>query len=46
MNEEAARRATLRGLLKLKQLPEEQWLALDEIEPAKEIVKRFSTGAM
>ena len=46
MNEDAARRATLRGLLKFKLLPEDEWLPLDEIEPAKEIVKRFSTGAM
>ena len=28
------------------ELPEEEWLPLEEIEPAKEIVKRFSTGAM
>ncbi len=46
INEDAARRATLRGLLQFKELPEEEWLPLDEIEPAKEIVKRFSTGAM
>ena len=46
MNEDAARRATLRGLLKFKLLPEDEWLPLDEIEPAKEIVKHFSTGAM
>src|SRR3954464_13936218 len=46
MNEDAARRATLRGLLKFRELPEAEWLDLDEIEPAREIVKRFSTGAM
>jgi glutamate synthase domain-containing protein 2/glutamate synthase domain-containing protein 1/glutamate synthase domain-containing protein 3 len=46
VNEDAARRATLRGLLQFQELPEDQWLPLDEIEPAKEIVKRFSTGAM
>src|SRR4051795_1500883 len=46
MNEDAARRATLRGLLKFCELPEAEWLDLDEIEPAREIVKRFSTGAM
>ncbi len=46
INEDAARRATLRGLLQFRELPEDEWLPLDEIEPAKEIVKRFSTGAM
>src|SRR5215217_83840 len=46
MNEDAARRATLRGLLQFRERPEDEWLPLDEIEPAKEIVKRFSTGAM
>ncbi len=46
VNEDAARRATLRGLLQFQELPEDQWLPLEEIEPAKEIVKRFSTGAM
>jgi glutamate synthase (NADPH) large chain len=35
---------TLRGLLKLKYA--EQPIALEEVEPAKEIVKRFTTGAM
>jgi glutamate synthase (NADPH/NADH) large chain/glutamate synthase (ferredoxin) len=46
INDDAARRATLRGLLQFQELPEDQWLPLEEIEPAKEIVKRFSTGAM
>src|SRR5829696_7559413 len=46
VNEDAARRATLRGLLKLRELPEEQWAPLEEVEPASEIVKRFVTGAM
>jgi glutamate synthase domain-containing protein 2/glutamate synthase domain-containing protein 1/glutamate synthase domain-containing protein 3 len=46
MNDDAARRATLRGLLRFRELPEDQWLELDAIEPAKEIVKHFSTGAM
>ena len=46
VNEDAARRATLRGLLKFRELPEDEWLPLDEIEPASEIVKRFVTGAM
>jgi glutamate synthase domain-containing protein 2/glutamate synthase domain-containing protein 1/glutamate synthase domain-containing protein 3 len=35
---------TLRGLLKLKYA--DQPLPLDEVEPASEIVKRFTTGAM
>ena len=39
-------RATLRGLLQFRELPEDEWLPLDEIEPAEEIVKRFVTGAM
>ena len=46
VNEDAARRATLRGLLKFRELPEDQWLAEDDVEPASEIVKRFVTGAM
>jgi glutamate synthase domain-containing protein 2/glutamate synthase domain-containing protein 1/glutamate synthase domain-containing protein 3 len=46
VNEDSARRATLRGLLQFRELPEDQWLPLDAIEPAKEIVKRFATGAM
>ena len=36
--------STLRGLLKLKYA--ETAIPLDEVEPAKEIVKRFTTGAM
>jgi glutamate synthase domain-containing protein 2/glutamate synthase domain-containing protein 1/glutamate synthase domain-containing protein 3 len=35
---------TLRGLLKLKYADEP--IPLDDVEPAKEIVKRFTTGAM
>jgi glutamate synthase domain-containing protein 2/glutamate synthase domain-containing protein 1/glutamate synthase domain-containing protein 3 len=35
---------TLRGLLKLKYA--DKPLSLDEVEPASEIVKRFTTGAM
>jgi len=35
---------TLRGLLDLK--PAAEPVPLDEVEPAKEIVKRFATGAM
>lgn len=37
--------ATLRGLFKLK-TGERTAIPLDEVEPASEIVKRFSTGAM
>jgi len=44
VNDESRRRATLRGLLKLKAAPEP--IPLEEVEPAKEIVKRFATGAM
>ena len=45
-NEEAATRATLRGLIKIKTLDEAQQVPLEEVEPAAEIVKRFRTGAM
>ncbi len=44
VNDDAARKATLRGLMKLRTLPKP--LPLEEIESAEEIVKRFSTGAM
>jgi glutamate synthase domain-containing protein 2/glutamate synthase domain-containing protein 1/glutamate synthase domain-containing protein 3 len=44
VNERAARTSTLRGLMKFKFAPEP--LALEEVEPAVEIVKRFTTGAM
>jgi glutamate synthase domain-containing protein 2/glutamate synthase domain-containing protein 1/glutamate synthase domain-containing protein 3 len=46
VNADSARRATLRGLLQFRELPESEWLALEDVEPAKEIVKRFATGAM
>src|SRR3954470_5812033 len=45
INDDASRRATLRGLLKFRFGTEEE-LPLEEVEPAKEIVKRFATGAM
>ncbi len=45
VNEDAARRATLRGLLELGRAGREP-IALEEVEPAKEIVRRFCTGAM
>jgi glutamate synthase domain-containing protein 2/glutamate synthase domain-containing protein 1/glutamate synthase domain-containing protein 3 len=43
-NEESTRRAALRGLMTLRYA--EQPIPLEEVEPATEIVKRFSTGAM
>jgi glutamate synthase (NADPH/NADH) large chain/glutamate synthase (ferredoxin) len=45
VNHEAARKATLRGLLQFS-FPEDGGIPLDEVQPAAEIVKRFSTGAM
>eukprot|EP00210_Caulerpa_lentillifera_P004796 g4578.t1 len=44
INEELSKKCTLRGLLKFKNIGES--VPLDEVEPAKEIVKRFCTGAM
>ncbi len=52
VNEDAARRATLRGLLRIGGGESEAGAAghtaisIDEVEPASEIVKRFCTGAM
>jgi glutamate synthase (NADPH/NADH) large chain len=43
---DSTRRATLRGLLKFKAGANGGAIALSEVEPAKEIVKRFVTGAM
>jgi glutamate synthase domain-containing protein 2/glutamate synthase domain-containing protein 1/glutamate synthase domain-containing protein 3 len=43
-NEESTRKAALRGLMKLRTAPES--IPLDQVEPATEIVKRFTTGAM
>ena len=45
-NEDARNRCTLRGLLKFNDNAFTQSIPLDEVEPAKEIVKRFCTGAM
>ena len=45
VNEIALKRATLRGLFKLK-AEESGPVPIEEVEPAKEIVKRFATGAM
>jgi glutamate synthase domain-containing protein 2/glutamate synthase domain-containing protein 1/glutamate synthase domain-containing protein 3 len=44
VNSDAARRATLRGLLKLR--ADVEPVPLEEVQPAREIVKRFATGAM
>jgi len=43
VNDEAAHRCTLRGLLQFKKATP---IPVDQVEPAKEIVKRFVTGAM
>jgi glutamate synthase (NADPH) large chain len=44
LDEQNRHLCTLRGLLKLKYLDEP--IPIDEVEPSKEIVKRFTTGAM
>ncbi|MCA3000616.1 MAG: glutamate synthase-related protein [Burkholderiales bacterium] len=44
INDQTKRHMTLRGLFELKPLGPA--IPLDEVEPAKEIVKRFATGAM
>jgi glutamate synthase domain-containing protein 2/glutamate synthase domain-containing protein 1/glutamate synthase domain-containing protein 3 len=44
VNEESTSKAALRGLMTFRTA--EQPIPLEEIEPATEIVKRFSTGAM
>jgi len=46
VNEESTRKAALRGLLDFRPAPGAAPIALEEVEPASEIVKRFSTGAM
>jgi glutamate synthase domain-containing protein 2/glutamate synthase domain-containing protein 1/glutamate synthase domain-containing protein 3 len=49
INEDAARKATLRGLLKIgpaDAATAPQAIPLEQVEPAGEIVKRFCTGAM
>jgi glutamate synthase domain-containing protein 2/glutamate synthase domain-containing protein 1/glutamate synthase domain-containing protein 3 len=45
VNDDASRRATLRGLMQFKTGAVEP-IDIDEVEPASEIVKRFATGAM
>src|SRR6202451_1244183 len=44
IDNQSANLCTLRGLMKLKKA--ETPVPIDEVEPAKEIVKRFTTGAM
>jgi glutamate synthase domain-containing protein 2/glutamate synthase domain-containing protein 1/glutamate synthase domain-containing protein 3 len=44
VNEESSRKATLRGLLKIADPGDP--IDIEEVEPAREIVKRFATGAM
>jgi glutamate synthase domain-containing protein 2/glutamate synthase domain-containing protein 1/glutamate synthase domain-containing protein 3 len=43
-NEDVVRRGQLRGLMKLKTVPEP--IPLEQVEPATSIVRRFTTGAM
>ncbi|WP_315124378.1 glutamate synthase-related protein [Comamonas antarctica] len=45
VNDQSQRHMTLRGLFEFKCEPA-QAIALEEVEPAAEIVKRFATGAM
>src|SRR5262245_66356301 len=48
INDQSEQLMTLRGLFRLKSAKEmgRQPLALDQVEPAANIVRRFSTGAM
>jgi glutamate synthase (NADPH/NADH) large chain len=45
INDQSKRHMTLRGLFEFRIDPSKA-IPLDEVEPAKEIVKRFATGAM
>ena len=45
INDQSRRHLTLRGLFEFKIDPSKA-IPLDQVEPAKEIVKRFATGAM
>ena len=45
INDQSRRHMTLRGLFEFKIDPTKA-ISVDEVEPAKEIVKRFATGAM
>ena len=44
INDQTKRHLTLRGLFEFR--PQGEAIPLDEVEPAKEIVKRFATGAI
>ena len=44
VNDQTRRHMTFRGLFEIK--PARPPVSIDEVEPAKEIVKRFATGAM
>ena len=44
INDQTKRHLTLRGLFEFR--PHGEAIALDEVEPAREIVKRFATGAI
>src|SRR5271163_4143517 len=48
LNEQSERLLTLRGLFKIKTAEDEKRkpVPLDQVEPAKDIVRRFATGAM
>ena len=46
INAQSERQMTLRGMLRFAVPAGNEPLALDQVEPAAEIVKRFSTGAM
>ncbi|MBI4275582.1 MAG: glutamate synthase large subunit, partial [Rhizobiales bacterium] len=48
LNEQTERLVTIRGLFKLRAAEEDgrKKVSLDDVEPAKAIVRRFSTGAM
>src|SRR3981189_739444 len=48
LNEQSDRLLTLRGLVRIKTAEDEKRkpIPLDQVEPAKDIVKRFATGAM
>ncbi len=48
LNEQSEKLLTLRGLFRIKTAEEDKRkpVPLDEVEPAKDIVKRFATGAM
>jgi len=45
INDQSKRHMTLRGLFEFK-IDAAKSIAIEEVEPAKEIVKRFATGAM